>query len=426
MEIRSRWTRVLVALVALALVGTACGGRSGKSSGSSGGSSNAGKAPAKAPGFDGTTITLGAITPETGIAQIIGKPLTNGNQVYWEGVNAKGGVGGKYKVKLDIRDSQYTPQVAVQAYAAMKGNVAMFQQILGTAIVNAILPNLKSDDLVAAPASLDSFWVPEQNLLPIGAPYQIQAINALSYYVDKNGKDKKVCGLFQDDPYGEAGREGLEFGAKELGVTLGAMATFKQGDNDFSGQLNAVRGCDAVWLTSLPTEMAKIVGAAAQSNFTPQWLAQSPTFVTAFTKSALAPYMSQHFLIASDNAEWGDTAVPGMKQLLDDVAKFKPDQAPDGYFEFGYAQAWAVGQVLEAAVKNGDLSHKGIIEAMNGLDKVDVGGLFGDYTWGPPDKRNPPRATSMFAIDPAAPAGAKAVEKTIESDAAKAFKFEHS
>ena len=41
-----------------------------------------------------------------------------------------------------------------------------------------MLPQLKPDNIVAAPASLDAFWVREQNLLPIGAPYQIQAINA--------------------------------------------------------------------------------------------------------------------------------------------------------------------------------------------------------------------------------------------------------
>jgi ABC-type branched-subunit amino acid transport system substrate-binding protein len=426
---RSTRRSALVALVlVVAVLAAACGGGKGDNNNTSSGGTTGGggtKQLTSGPGFDGTTITLGVITPQTGPAAVIGNPLTAGNQVYWDGVNAKGGVGGKYKVKLDIRDSQYTPQVAVQAYAAMKGNVAMFQQILGTAIVNAVLNNLKTDKLVAAPASLDSFWVPEQNLLPIGAPYQIQAINALSYYVDKNGKGKKVCGLFQDDPYGEAGKEGLQFGAKELGVTLGPLATFKQGDNDFTGQLNQVKGCDAVWLTSLPTEMAKILGAAAQSNFTPQWLAQSPTFVTAFTKSALAPYLAQHYLIASDNAEWGDETVAGMKQLLADVQKYKPDQAPDGYFEFGYAQAWAVDQVLEQAVKDGDLSHDGVIKAMNSLDEVKVGGLFGDYTWGPPDKRDPPRATTMFAVDPAAPAGTKAVEKNIASDAAKAFKFEH-
>ena len=36
------------------------------------------------PGFDGTTIRLGVVTPQTGPVQIIGNPLTNGNRVYFD------------------------------------------------------------------------------------------------------------------------------------------------------------------------------------------------------------------------------------------------------------------------------------------------------------------------------------------------------
>ena len=93
----------------------------------------------------------------------------------------------------------------------------MIAQLLGTPIVNAVLEQLVDDDVVAAPASLDSFWVREPNLLPVGGPYQIQAINALDWYVtDGGGEGKKVCSLIQDDPYGEAGQAGLEFAADEL------------------------------------------------------------------------------------------------------------------------------------------------------------------------------------------------------------------
>ena len=167
---RSKWAKLLVLLAAVALLAAACGGN-----GSDGGSSDnadsgtdstaaGGGAPDPAPGFDGSTITLGVITPQTGIAAVIGKPLTNGNQVYIDHLNAEGGIAGKYKVQLKVVDSQYTPSVAVQQYGATKGSVAAYVQILGTAVVNAILPQLKTDKIVAGPASLDSFWVPEQQL----------------------------------------------------------------------------------------------------------------------------------------------------------------------------------------------------------------------------------------------------------------------
>src|SRR5690606_27982596 len=122
-----------------------------------------------------------------------------------------GGVAGKYPIELVIADSGYDPTKAGQEYAAMKDQVVLFAQLLGTPIVNAILEQLESDQIVASPASLDSFWVREPNLLPLGGPYQIQAINALNWYVEENGEDKVLCSLIQDDPYGEAGQEGLDF-----------------------------------------------------------------------------------------------------------------------------------------------------------------------------------------------------------------------
>ena len=58
-------------------------------------------------GIVGRTITLGEISPLTGVAAVIGKPLTKGQEVYWQYVNdTLGGVGQKlpkeerYKVEL--------------------------------------------------------------------------------------------------------------------------------------------------------------------------------------------------------------------------------------------------------------------------------------------------------------------------------------
>src|SRR5450759_2560890 len=73
---------------------------------SAGASVSHAKTPPTVPGFDGKTIKLGVITPLSGIASVIGKPLTNGNKTYWDSVDAKGGVGGKYRVPLSQQDSR--------------------------------------------------------------------------------------------------------------------------------------------------------------------------------------------------------------------------------------------------------------------------------------------------------------------------------
>src|SRR5687767_8153239 len=144
----------IVAVLALVLAG--CGGAAdeGESEG------EGGAAEVKSgPGFDGTTIKLGVLTPLSGPVAVIGQPLT----------------AGKYKVELVQGDTQYLPPRTVQQYNKIKNDVVAFTQVLGTAPTLAVLPQLVQDNIIAAPASLDALWVRESNLLPVGGPYQVQA-----------------------------------------------------------------------------------------------------------------------------------------------------------------------------------------------------------------------------------------------------------
>src|SRR6185503_15390301 len=125
-------------------------------------------------GFDGQKITIGVLTPQTGLASAIGIPLTAGNEVFFESLNAKGGIAGRFKVELKTVDTKYDPIEAVNLYGQLKGQVAMFGQILGSNVVDALKDQLTADNILAQPATLDAFWVHEPALMPFGAPYQIQ------------------------------------------------------------------------------------------------------------------------------------------------------------------------------------------------------------------------------------------------------------
>jgi len=419
--------RMLALVAAVALVTAACGGSSKKSD--NGGSSGT-KTLAAVPGFDPAKgeIHVGIITPLTGAVAVIGKPLTAGNEVFFKKINDKGGIGGKFKIILDEQDSQYVPQNGVTSYNSIKGNVVLFAQLLGTPVTKAVLPLLKQDNIVAAPASLDADWVREPNLLPIGGPYQIQMINAANFMVtDGNAKGKTFCSMIQDDAYGQAGQQGIDFGAKENGYTIKTTAKYAAGNPDFTAQIQQLKGagCEVVYLVSTPSDTGKALGTAAQLQFTPQWVGQSPSYIGALTAptSPLKDYLAAHFLLISEGTEWGDTSVPGMKTMLDDIAKFKPDQQPDYYFGFGYNEASSVAQLLEKAVSLGDLSRQGIRTAMDKLDKLTFDGLSGDYKYGPAADREPPRESTMFKINLAKPIGLEKVKYNFTSDAAKKFTF---
>jgi ABC-type branched-subunit amino acid transport system substrate-binding protein len=415
--------RLAAAALGLMLAVTACGGAGEDDSGGGG---KAG-APGNTAGFDGKTIKLGVLTPLSGPVAVIGQPLTSGNEVWFDALNAKGGIGGKYKVELVQEDSQYKTDVAVQKYNKIKGDVVAFTQILGTAPTLAVLPQLRTDKILAAPASLDALWVREDNLLPVGGPYQVQAINAVDYYLTDGGgsKDSTICTMIQDDVYGEAGQQGIDFAAEKYGFKVANTQKFKVGTENYAGQIGALAGakCEMVFLVATPSDAAKIWGTAAQARFAPQWFGQSPSYTGALAQSAIAPYMQQSVLIVAEGTEWGDNSVPGMQTMVSDMGKYAADEKPDYYFAFGYNQGRAMTAVLEKAVENGDLSREGILKASTEIGTVSFDGLSGDYKYGPAAERNPPRASTIFKVDPAKPFGLAKVKYLLESDAAKEFEF---
>lgn len=423
---RRNLLRLFAVLFTLGLVAAGCGDSDDDDGAGSG---DNGELTA-APGFDPVKkeIHLGVISPLTGPVAAIGKPLTAGNEVWFKYVNEElGGIAGEYKVILHLEDSQYVPQNAVQAYNKIKNDVVMFAQLLGTPSTNAVLPQLNADNIVASPASLDAEWVREPNLLPIGGPYQIQMINAADWLLkDGNGQGKTMCTMIQDDVYGQAGQQGVEFAAKELGFTVKSTARFKAGTPDLTAQVQQLKtaGCQVVFLVSTPTDTGTALGVAARTQFAPQWIGQSPSYIGALASSPLGPYLAANFYVAGEGTEWGDMSVPGMRNMLDRLQSYQPDQPPDYYFAFGYNQANAVTQVLEKAIDLGDLSRAGIKKAMEEVGTLEFDGLSGDYKYGKVADREPPRTSTIFKINPAKPIGIETVKYNFTSDAAKKFEFE--
>jgi ABC-type branched-subunit amino acid transport system substrate-binding protein len=390
------------------------------------GGAHTGKTPPDVPGFDGQTIKLGVITPESGLAATVGRPLTNGNRVYWQAKNAQGGVGEKYPVELSVEDSRYQVEAALQGYDEIKGDVVAFQQILGTQIVKAILTRLKQERGFGGPATLDSLWVKEANLMPIAAPYQVEAANVMDWYLKNGGKGKRVCAMAQDDEYGSAGLDGLTQSSKTLKFKVAKTVRFAT-TSDVSAQVGelADANCDAVFLASLPNDTASIITKMVGRNFTPQVLGLGPTWLTGFENDPNnGQFFTEHFVWVGEGPAWGDESVPGMAKMLADVQQYSPDQRPDQYFAFGYAQAWAMDQILERAVRNGDLSKAGITKASKQVGTLKFDGLVGDYRYGKSaNDRNPPRASTIAKVTVGVPVGLEAIETNVTSDAAKKITF---
>lgn len=170
-----------------------------------------GEPAVRTPAVSGDTIHVGVLTPLSDAVAVIGKPMLAGLTTYFDQVNAAGGVGGKYMVKLVAEDITYAnPSSGSQKYQKIKDQVAMFGMIVGTDQVNGLLPLLAEDSVIALPTTFDAEWVRNPHLLPWGTPYQLQAINGVGYALTDGGLSAdKVCTMTIATGYGEATVEGV-------------------------------------------------------------------------------------------------------------------------------------------------------------------------------------------------------------------------
>ena len=104
----------LVAAAALAVAG--CGDDNGGGGGGGGGGEGLTK---------GGTYTIGWAADRTEYLSFVDEPVQKGMEVAIKDINSKGGIGGKVKIKLDIRDMKADPALGatvVQELVEAKAN----------------------------------------------------------------------------------------------------------------------------------------------------------------------------------------------------------------------------------------------------------------------------------------------------------------
>ena len=372
----------LAAVTAMAIVVTAGGGPAGASG--------------SAPGVTAKhkIITLGVITPLSGPAALIGKPLTDGNKAYFDWVNSHGGIHG-WKVHLIVKDDGYTPQKHVSDYNTMVTKVLFLAQSLGSPTTSAIESQAASQHVLLGTAAQDSSFVNHNINLVQGTPYAVTVANALHYVTHTLHKGSAKFGIvYNNTAYGKDGLKGYTTAKNAYHFTTVAQETATATETNFTSQATALKtaGAQYVVATILPTEAAYLVGTAALLGYHPQWILQGPAWSeylmttngTPSGRPTPAEPAMQGCWVLGYLAAWGTTAKsPGMKLMLKATHKYFPTQIPDGYYEYGFGQAWVEGQLLAKVIKSGHITRTQVLKSKEHLGTVSTGGLLPTAKYSP-------------------------------------------
>jgi ABC-type branched-subunit amino acid transport system substrate-binding protein len=396
----------LIVAALLAVVVAGCGGKD-----SGGGASQAAASGAlkTGPGVTEKEIALGVLTDATGVYAPLGVPIVQGLELFWKQQNAAGGVCDR-TVKLVIKDHGYDPQKAVVQYRELS-DVAALQQLLGSPMTAALLPNLKRDSMLSVLAAYSSGLLGEKVIAIPGATYDVEMENGLGYLLE-GGKIKtgdKIGHIYVEGDYGESGLQGSKRFAAANGLTL-VEQKVKATDQDLTGQIAALKraGVKAVALTTSPPQTASAVGVGAASGLLVPYVGNGPTWDPALLKTPAAKAIKSLLLVSTGGSPFNSDQ-PGPQEAASAFTAAHPKETPKIGVQVGWTEGELMYRTLQQACENQDLSRAGIVTAFRGLSNVDLDGLTAGPLTYTQVGQAPSRAT--YVMQPAdEPGGLKVVE----------------
>jgi ABC-type branched-subunit amino acid transport system substrate-binding protein len=370
-------------------------------------------------------IYLGTISDLTaGPFKALAVPITESQKAFWKRVNTAGGIGG-YEVNVAqyVKDNKYDPQTHSQVYQEIKPKVLALAQTLGSPQTAAILPDMKSSNVIGAPASWTSSWAFEDNILESGTNYCFEAMNSVDYAVE-TWKPKSVAAVHYQGDYGDDGAAGARIAAEAHGLAFTDIQTSPGQDNQ-GAAITRLLGAkpDLVILTTAPAEAAAIIGGAAKQGFQGRVIGTSPTWNPALLKSPAAPALRALYLQSAPWAPYGaDT--PGHRAMREAIGSAFRAGPSDGWTA-GWVWSYPMKAALEKAVADKDLTRAGLLEAVKSLETVDYEGMLpaeaGRFGGEPADRVF--RKSLIAKPDPSAPTGVTVAEDLFAGPTAEKHDF---
>ncbi len=365
---------VAVAFTALALFAGACSTKSDNTSSSQ--SSSDANAIKTGPGVTADTITVGELTDLHGTFAALGKSITNAQKMYFDEVNAAGGVCNR-KIDVVVKDHGYDVQQAVTLYQQVNNNVLGLPQSLGSPMNTALLPNYASDNMVAIPASWAETLLSNPDIMMVGTSYPVEMVDGIDWMIEKGMlKSGDTIGhIYFEGEYGENGLIGSKFAAQKNGLKL-IEQKIKATDSDVSAQVTNLKnaGAKAILLTTGPKQTASAAATEAAIGYDVPILGNNPVFAPGIMDTAAGPQLEKNlYLIASWAMPSAD--IQSVKDLVANYQKAYPDAEVDGGVTWGYAAAKAFTEVMKSACDNKDLSRDGMANAFRASTAVDTGGI---------------------------------------------------
>ena len=198
-------------------------------------------AQAQSAGVSDTRILLGQSAPFSGAAEQLGLQFHLGAQLYFEALNAKGGVNGR-RIEIKRLDDGYEPERCVaNTRQLISDDVFALFGYIGTPTSLAALP--------LATAAKVPFFAPFTGAEALREPFNRYAIHVRASYFDETAAIvrqitsvgiKRISVFYQNDAYGKTGLEGVSRALKALNMEASSTGTVERNSTDVTAAVESI------------------------------------------------------------------------------------------------------------------------------------------------------------------------------------------
>ncbi|MCZ7532203.1 MAG: ABC transporter substrate-binding protein [Acidimicrobiia bacterium] len=364
-------------------------------------------------------ITIGLLSDLTGAFAGLTTHITDAQRVYWDQLNAAGGIDG-WTINAVVEDTAYDVPQHLEKLEKLRDQVAMISLSTGSPPTVASLPILIEDQIPTIPLSWYSGWaIPDFDhdvTLEQNTNYCLESMNLVAFAMEMGATKFALAGFPGD--YGGDAAEGVRKAVEYYGLELvydGEAAVIPGQDQTEVIQAIVNSGADWTILTTNPGTAAELVAGAVGAGYTGMFTGNGPTYNAALLDSPAAPLFDSVYYQSSYNVGWGvDT--PGNNLMMAAMTEALPDARPSDAYIIGWNEGVVVHQVLAAAIAAGDLSPEGILTAMNSLEDVDFGGSQPNQSWAGTPNEYVLRSLAIFKPDLAAYTAAGGADQTLSQE----------
>ncbi|HMW54301.1 MAG TPA: ABC transporter substrate-binding protein [Accumulibacter sp.] len=325
-------------------------------------------------------IVIGQIAAFSGPLAPTGTHMRAGAQLYFDAINAEGGIHGA-RIRLLSKDDGYKSEETVRLAREMlkESQPLAFIGFVGTGNVEAILDQKILSEagipLVAVRTGTESLVRRNDPFLFMTRASYAEEIEKITDQYITTGYTRFAI-LYQDDAFGQGVLQSAEQAIKNAGGTLAAKGAYAKNTTEVGAAVKIIAAANpqAVILIANTAASAEFLKQSREAGNLAQYVALSTTDAAQIVQR-IGAEKAEGLALTQVVPDPNSQTVPLIREIQNNFAKFKPrDVTLNHTFVEGYLGAMVLGEALRRAGPNP--TRKKLRDTLEALKSYDAGGVF--------------------------------------------------